>query len=781
MSDTLDDLLASMRTSALDAPAPPSVAPFMYHGRRGTGGLDRDRVLDGDNYEVNLPSGESFARVQSAHTQIPLQVETADSLSEGDGWTAISEARAPSQKRKPALPASNASPMVGVTGGKLVSVVRLAGDLDIYARICRSFVGKSNVVCVRMDCSIAHRADGLAGELRPGDLLVAKVPGQTVHVNPRIASEKLESGLIGDWLSSQETLESWVTLFARAAEAFSVGDGTKTTSAAAVDAIRMEEEKAVRFRTPKKPRRSSSDMAADVGLSPYSLTFQNGQEEFASQTEGEKVDRLVEAVINIDHGLSTTADYAMKLGRDVSELRTDSMLAARALETNVRLNKRSIGERPQDLPTELDGVTIWGTISQLAEKVGADTPADRDTEISEVRSSIGKVAIRAEELEEKLVRSVSAIRGAVVEIQAKVVNNVATGHPSGADTSMELRLSKAEKNISAILAESKEATIKFNGLGLDGASEAAAWLETNLPSGSIGYVVDPHTVLEHIHKELNGASDFLKEFERADNLKIPDPQFALAMTSFTSPIPKVFSKGNQLVVKNDASYFDLIPNWESWDFPETGQRASLRGALVAFEESHKSNIENELDSECRAYQLAVASLSSSVAFVESIIQFIDDYVKHLTLAKFSNKRAFHVTTRLAKRILLEVYKPRMGVAKTFKTGVKGVDVIAQKIFWASMQSLDIAMEIRRVGIMEHHLVASELVKFLAVNTGIEAIEKLQTQVDQGQKTIQEAAKAAKEAGASAKTTANQLVDKLAAQTRLIEGLQRRLKALEDKK
>jgi hypothetical protein len=253
------------------------------------------------------------------------------------------------------------------------------------------------------------------------------------------------------------------------------------------------------------------------------------------------------------------------------------------------------------------------------------------------------------------------------------------------------------------------------------------------------------------------------------------------MTSFAGAIPKLFSKGKELVVKSDASYFDLVPDWQTWDFPETGKRQSLRTALVAFEESHQANIDNELDPDSRGYQLAVASLLSSMTFLESLIQFIDDYVKHLTLAKFSYKRAFHVTTRLAKRFLVEVYKPRNGVAKTFKTGVKGIDIIAQKLFWASLRSLDIAMDIRRIGMMEHQLVASELVKFLAVNTGIDAIEKLQDKVDGFEKSIKEATQAAKEATASAKTTGNQMVDKFAAQLVLIESLQKRVKVLEHKK
>jgi hypothetical protein len=61
---------------------------------------------------------------------------------------------------------------------------------------------------------------------------------------------------------------------------------------------------------------------------------------------------------------------------------------------------------------------------------------------------------------------------------------------------------------------------------------------------------------------------------------------------------------------------------------------------------------------------------------------MDDFVKHLTTAKFSVKKAFHVTSRLAKRILTEMYVPRQGILKTFKAG--NLAHTSASIFWATI-------------------------------------------------------------------------------------------------
>jgi hypothetical protein len=81
-----------------------------------------------------------------------------------------------------------------------------------------------------------------------------------------------------------------------------------------------------------------------------------------------------------------------------------------------------------------------------------------------------------------------------------------------------------------------------------------------------------------------------------------------------------------------------------------------------------------------------------------------------------------VTTRLAKVILDEVRTPRYGVQGMFEVG--NSTQICQQIFWAVLKSHDIVSSYKRLNFKNHPSIVTELVKFLAINTSFEAIDKL---------------------------------------------------------
>jgi hypothetical protein len=115
-------------------------------------------------------------------------------------------------------------------------------------------------------------------------------------------------------------------------------------------------------------------------------------------------------------------------------------------------------------------------------------------------------------------------------------------------------------------------------------------------------------------------------------------------------------------------------------------------------------------------------------------------------------KAFHVTTMLARRFIVAIFEPRNGVLKTFKAGDMGQ--ITKAVFWSTLRSLDVALDIERIGFANHPLVWAELVKFLTVNSRVEAIEQLQTRVDALETQLTEANKLAKAADKSATTACN---------------------------
>ena len=205
----------------------------------------------------------------------------------------------------------------------------------------------------------------------------------------------------------------------------------------------------------------------------------------------------------------------------------------------------------------------------------------------------------------------------------------------------------------------------------------------------VGLVVDPHIVFEHIYSAIEG-KDFMDHFLKCYKLKIDTITQGLAMTSFERSLPKLLSSGSAKVIKDDASYLDKVSTWEDWDYPETGLRQILKDHLEDFAVAHQQLIDDNLDTGSSGYLLANLSVVHSVAIIEELIKYTDDFVKELTKAKFSFKKAFHVTTRLLRRILIEMYVPRQGVIKSFKAG--RMEQIGGAMLYATVQSLQIGLK-----------------------------------------------------------------------------------------
>jgi hypothetical protein len=107
---------------------------------------------------------------------------------------------------------------------------------------------------------------------------------------------------------------------------------------------------------------------------------------------------------------------------------------------------------------------------------------------------------------------------------------------------------------------------------------------------------------------------------------------------------------------------------------------------------------------------------------------------------------------LARRLIVAIFEPRIGVLKNFKAGDMGQ--VSNAILWSTLRALDVGVEIKRVGFANHALVSAELVKFLTVNSGVEAIEQLQNRVDILESNMADAIKDIKSANKAAASASN---------------------------
>jgi hypothetical protein len=180
------------------------------------------------------------------------------------------------------------------------------------------------------------------------------------------------------------------------------------------------------------------------------------------------------------------------------------------------------------------------------------------------------------------------------------------------------------------------------------------------------------------------------------------------MTSFDNKVPKYSStiKGHH-VLRNNSSYFDSIISHSDWADIATGFKMRLQTSLAEFSNSHGELIDQAATISSKAHSLAHSSLTKSVAWITGFIQFIDDYYCELSKAKFGAEKAWHVTTRLAKRVLDEVGTPRHGVQNSFRVGDSSQ--ICQQIFWAVLRSHDVMTSFSSLSFKNHPSIATELV------------------------------------------------------------------------
>jgi hypothetical protein len=144
--------------------------------------------------------------------------------------------------------------------------------------------------------------------------------------------------------------------------------------------------------------------------------------------------------------------------------------------------------------------------------------------------------------------------------------------------------------------------------------------------------------------------------------------------------------------------------------------------LPEFAISHGQFINHAVPIGSKAHTVvAQSALAELVAWITGFIQFVDEYYRDLTRAKFGLAKAWHVTTRLAKVILDEVGTPRYRVQDTFEVG--SLTQICQQIFWVVLKRHDVMASYKRLNFKNHPSIATELVKFLAINTSFEAIDK----------------------------------------------------------
>jgi hypothetical protein len=301
-------------------------------------------------------------------------------------------------------------------------------------------------------------------------------------------------------------------------------------------------------------------------------------------------------------------------------------------------------------------------------------------------------------------------------------------------------------------------TIRFFGLGFKDRRDSETWAQENLQNCVFGTIVDVHLVMEHIYNAISDNEGTLKQLQSVYKLKFENLTQGLAVTSFDARIPKYFSKTSNLVTsirKSNVSHFDRIPSYALWDEPQSGARDRLKEELLVFEEAHQELIDTTLDQNSKAHNLAQQALKNSVAWIIQLVGYMEDTYKDLIRQNtFTIEKAWQLVTQLARRIFLEVSRPRIGVNNTFKVGDN--EQIGRLVLWPVLKCQDIMKRYKDAAFKDDPTIASEYVKFLAANSGTDAVDKVTLRISAMELEVKEATKFAKNSSASAATASNKV-------------------------
>ena len=226
------------------------------------------------------------------------------------------------------------------------------------------------------------------------------------------------------------------------------------------------------------------------------------------------------------------------------------------------------------------------------------------------------------------------------------------------------------------------------------------------------------------------------------------------------------------IIGDEDPYFTGIKSFEHWDKSYVGMKAKLEIEINKFRESQLKRIARYIKPSDIFYHVAVSSVTESCSWVLLLVQYVDTTYREYERSKFSPKKAWHVTTRLARQLILKVFVPKHGIPKDLNSG-DPVE-IGKTIFWTLLQCLDIMSSIRERGFENDVSVSSELVKYLAINTEFDTIKRLALENASLKEEINSLKKDLQSSIKTASTLANK-VDNVKVQ---VDNQNKRLKAVE---
>ncbi len=278
--------------------------------------------------------------------------------------------------------------------------------------------------------------------------------------------------------------------------------------------------------------------------------------------------------------------------------------------------------------------------------------------------------------------------------------------------------------------------VEIAGLKFHNREELGAWLLENAPHPPVGAFVGFHGLMQQVHFDTKGYENMqsiLKSLTLKSDMGLKTNGDALVLAAIRSAIPAVFGEGKP-PTGEDRSAFHALHTFNDWK--DANGRDGFINEFVGYKLQARDGIrmeaETRLEPGSAAAMLASTCLTKSENFSDAFIKFLTTTYEELTQASgFPKKRAWALTTSLGKRICQEVHKESGALARSLivSKDEKERDQLCTMLVWATLREHMVMEDYIQKDFKDHTSVASEYVKFLATNSGLETVASLQSRVD----------------------------------------------------
>ena len=671
----------------------------------------------------------------------------------------------------------------GSGGGRLVSLYfsdlsQISTEPGTEGYRCFALIGQGSKFCVRGSCTFSTHATG--EKFVPADRTLYILNNSAEgFCEPALSTSHVTSDQLTTMLGDSKTKADWLTEFG-IIEAQDSPMGTDGV------AQRLDYyEKAQAMRTPHKRKLTDTE---DLLSNFAPLAKRTFTETFMSEESFPKefVDRyriVDDTVVEMSSLLPTVVGSVTNRIAEQEDM-TDKV--------NLRLvNAESMLGKPNHEVNGEFAPTVWGTVSILNDAVGDVNQRLTAMASSWTGSQVDLQEFRRLQMDhEKLVEfqrdeMIPAVKSLLQEQKttrmqlAGLLSRVgslegsSSGHSSsgsaaslfgstggaglgGASGSatIDAKIAGLETALVTLKAQLTPDGVSFGGLGWRSVAEGMAWCSVKLPNNAFGCFADVFLLLEQVRTKHNGTeTSTLATLEKLRKLDLTAAE-ATHLTSFSNLIPGILGRGSgstnttktHLPALEKFADFDMGDNMSGLRYVIEAQRPDIKTA-------QEELIEDRLGNCDEAALVARAALASSDAFLQMLLTFMDETYKRLLRAGFEEARSWALVTKLVYRIFADMNKVRGGL----KTGVQLSDpkALSAGVLYATMRTIDIQSEYMKYSIADHPSISSEYVKFLAMNSGLQKVTKLERDVT----ALQSVLKSVKTTLESVQKTANTAANK----------------------